>query len=55
MFQQLHIPQLSTIGAAIAFILTFAAFIAIVVATIRYPKSKIKKLENLPWEDDKAP
>jgi len=55
MFQQLQIPQLSTIGAVVALLVTFAAFVAIVVATIRYPKSKIKKLENLPWEDDKAP
>ena len=55
MFQQLHIPELSTVAAVVAFILTFAAFVAIVIATIRYPKNKIKKLENLPWEDDKAP
>ncbi|MBE2181661.1 MAG: hypothetical protein IAE97_14440 [Chthoniobacterales bacterium] len=55
MFQQLQIPELATIGAVIALLVTFAGFVAIVVATLRCPKKKIEKLENLPWQDDKAP
>ena len=55
MFQQLAIPELSVIGATIALLVLFAGFVVIVVKTIRYPQKKIEKLENLPWQDDKAP
>lgn len=55
MFQQLTIPELSVIGASVALLVLFAAFVVMVVKTIRYPKKKIEKLENLPWQDDKAP
>lgn len=55
MFQQLAIPELSVIGAVVALLALFAGFIVIVVKTIRCPQKKIEQLENLPWENDKAP
>jgi hypothetical protein len=55
MFSQLHITDWSVIAGIVALLATFGAFVAIVVATLRYPKSKIEKLENLPWEDDQKP
>ncbi len=55
MFSQMTIPNWSTIGAIVALLVTFSAFVAIVIATIRCPRRKIEKLENLPWEDDKRP
>lgn len=55
MFSQLHITDWTAIAGVVALLVTFAAFVAIVVATLRCPKSKIEKLQNLPWEDDKKP
>lgn len=55
MFQQLAIPELSVIGAVIALLVLFTGFVVMVIKTIRYPQKKIEKLENLPWQDDKAP
>lgn len=53
MFQQMQFSDWSTVGAIVALLVTFAAFVSVVVATLRYPKRKIQKLENLPWEGDK--
>jgi hypothetical protein len=53
MFSQLQFSEWSTIGAVVALLVTFAGFVAMVVATLRYPKKKIEKLENLPWKGDK--
>lgn len=55
MFRQLAIPELSVIGGIIALLVLFAGFLLIVFKTVRYPQKKIEKLENLPWENDKAP
>lgn len=55
MFQELQISDWSAFGGVLALFTLIILFIAIVVKTIRYPKSKIEKLENLPWEDDRKP
>ncbi|MFZ4484301.1 MAG: hypothetical protein ACOYOL_10025 [Chthoniobacterales bacterium] len=53
MFSQLHFSEWSTVGAIVALLVTFSGFVAIVIATLRYPKRKIEELENLPWKGDK--
>lgn len=55
MFRQLQLPDWTTLAGAVAFFATFAVFMVVVVQTLRMPKKKIEKLENLPWEDDKKP
>lgn len=55
MFRQLQLPDWTTIVCALAFFTTFAVFLVVVVQTLRMPRKKIEKLENLPWEDDKKP
>ncbi len=55
MFQQLQLPDWTTLVGALAFFATFAVFVTVVVHTLRMPRKKIERLENLPWEDDKKP
>lgn len=55
MFSQLQLPVWSTTFGAAAFFVTLLFFLAAVVSTLRWPKSKVERMENLPWEDDKRP
>lgn len=55
MFTQLQLPDWSTIVGALAFFVSAGVFVAIVVSTVRMSKTKVEKLENLPWEGDPKP
>jgi len=55
MMQQLQIPEWGTSVGIIAFFVTLTVFAAIVIYTMRMPRKKIEKLENLPWTDDQKP
>lgn len=52
MFQQIQFSNWSSVIGLIAFLVSFAIFIAIIIGTIRCSKKKIQHMENLPLDDE---
>ena len=52
MLRDLAINEWARIGTLVALMLTFAGFVWMLIATIRYPRSKMDKLSRLPWDKE---
>jgi len=53
-FHRIQWEDWHVILASIALILIFTVFILVVIRIMRTPESKLNKLSNLPFEDEKA-
>lgn len=52
MLRDLAINDWTRIGTLVALMLTFSGFAWVVIATLRYPRSKMDKLARLPWDKE---
>lgn len=52
MFKEIHFADGSVMVGLLAFLVSFGIFLIVVIGALRSSNQTIKKLENLPLEDD---
>jgi tellurite resistance protein TehA-like permease len=52
MFRRILVENWQTALTIVSFAIFLATFIAVLIRTLRTPRNKIARLENLPLEDD---